>query len=933
LKVEKPLRTVSHWPDRHLLVVWMLIVPAAMPLFQPTITKSADGLLHLYRVVALQHVLTQGQIAFPRWLPDLAYGYGFPLFVFYAPLSYYVTLGLSLPGLSTIAAFNTSFVLAFFLAGTGAYLFTTDIFGPRAAVLAAVAYVYAPFQLINTLLRGSLPAAWAMALFPFVFWIFGRLIRHSLIDRRFLTPLLPSSALILGAALLTHNTLSLLFVPLLGLYAGLLLLAAYFRNRTANATSSGWAGFQVGLAFLGGFGVATFFLVPAIVEQEFAQVQRVITSPDFDFRFNFVTLDRLLAVPEPANTGLLNPEFPSTLGVVQAGLAVLGLIGLVVVGFLSRRQSPNHSAAVTHLPEFGFALIALAVAILMMLPVSEGIWELLPLLAFVQFPHRFLGPAALVLAMLAGAVTVLVPGRLQFGLILGAILLIVVASMPLLYPHYYRQPPSEPGLLDMMDYEHASGAIGTTSFGEYLPIWVEQVPAESPLESMYRSGTTIERLDQAYLPPAAEVESAVYGPNQSELIFNSSQAFQAVFHTFYFPGWEARIDGRSALVTPVTERGLISVTIPAGRHRLELYFGETGLRRVANVVTAVVVALLVAWLVAGYVYRGRHSPGIAATNKSGTIIQHSPQPGFKPWQLLVLMGLALALMAVKAFYLDRFDSPLKQTFDGTAFTMANVRNRVNFGDQVDLLGYDLEQAAVRPGEELTLTAYWQARQPLPRSLSALAQLVDAEGHLYAAQDNLHPGSLKSTLWQPWGFVRDPHVVPIPPGTPPGDYFRLQVKSDKELAWTDVLAIPISVTKTPRPPTVASLGISRPVSADVTSELRLLGASPERDIVPRNALLRTTIFWEALQDPDLDYQVTLRLVAPDGSSVLQETTRPAHDRYPTTRWSTGERIRDNHVQWIPANLPVGQYQLQLQIVDGTGQPASDWIELGPIKIVE
>jgi uncharacterized membrane protein YfhO len=60
--------------------------------------------------------------------------------------------------------------------------------------------------------------------------------------------------------------------------------------------------------------------------------------------------------------------------------------------------------------------------------------------------------------------------------------------------------------------------------------------------------------------------------------FDSPQPFQAVFHTFYFPGWQARVDGQPAAIAPVTERGLIGVTVPMGRHHLLLQFGETPVR-------------------------------------------------------------------------------------------------------------------------------------------------------------------------------------------------------------------------------------------------------------------------------------------------------------------------------------------------------------------
>jgi uncharacterized membrane protein len=264
--VKQTFVRIIHRLDPYLLLVWLLTLPAATPLIQPhTLIDSADGLLHLYRVVALEHAIRQGAL-FPRWLPDLAYGYGLPLFVFYAPLSYYLTLALSLPGLGAVDALNASFILALLLSGTGVYLFTKELFGPKAGALAGTAYVYAPIQLFDALAKGSLPLVWAMAVFPFVFWSFGRLIKQSVVRPRLLSPLLPVSALILGIALLMHNISSLLFAPLLGLYLAIELLLQFIRSEQRR-TFLQKVVLPVGLAGILGLGLAAILTFASILSR------------------------------------------------------------------------------------------------------------------------------------------------------------------------------------------------------------------------------------------------------------------------------------------------------------------------------------------------------------------------------------------------------------------------------------------------------------------------------------------------------------------------------------------------------------------------------------------------------------------------------------------------------------------------------------------
>ena len=63
------------------------LVPALLPLAEAGLPATHDGFLHVQRLISLEAVARQGA-PFTRWLPDLAYGYGQPLLLYYAPLSY-----------------------------------------------------------------------------------------------------------------------------------------------------------------------------------------------------------------------------------------------------------------------------------------------------------------------------------------------------------------------------------------------------------------------------------------------------------------------------------------------------------------------------------------------------------------------------------------------------------------------------------------------------------------------------------------------------------------------------------------------------------------------------------------------------------------------------------------------------------------------------
>ncbi len=911
----------------YLLSVILFTLPALSPLLQPTIPDSADGRLHLYRALALDAAWHAGVI-FPRWLPDLAFGYGMPLFVFYAPFSYYpTTLLYELLG-DVRLAFNASTALAMLLGAIGMYRLMTSHFDERAGLLASVAYTYAPYTLLTAYARGSLPIVWAWGVIPWVFWAFGRLHRQP-------TRLnLAMSALLCGVALLTHNISNLLFLPALGLYVVVLTVA---RRGKPSWLPLRLAIFALTLAL----GLATFFLMPALLEREFVQIERVITPPDFDYRSNFLAWDDLLALPESANTGLLNPTHHPMLGWPQMVLATLALLMVALrqtqsappSGELWAKTSAPRlpptaylmatAKAIARRPVTIFASLTLVGTIFMTLPISVRVWDSLPLLAFIQQPQRLLSLAAFCLAILSGSLVAHLPKRVSHTVTLLGTVGIIGFAAPLLYPRYANLSADALTFTGMMTYEQSIGAIGTTSFGEYLPIWVRDIPTEPDLTDPkgFRnpSGLSIERKF-----------------NQLDLTLSAPQPYHVELPIFYFPGWRATLNGQPISVTPSEGRGLISFTIPSGEHHLRLRFTDTPVRWWANAISLLslgVVGLII----------------LSTTAK--TITRNFPVYRLPPtaYQLppTVYLVLPIILLLTKTLYLDHADTPLKRVFEGQTVAQAAVDTDLNFGGQLTLLGYTLRNATVQPGDSFDLTAYWQLGAGFNgNNYSILAHLVDEAGNLYASQDNLHPGNFPMNRWQAWGYAQDPHRVPVPLGLPAGEYRlvigayhpetwqRLPILSDESSNLGNVLPISVRVAPPSRQPTRDELDIHWPQQVELVDGLTLLGATPEREFMSRNDFLRVALFWEVTSTAATlpDYRIKLRLISEKGEVTVSQTGRPSHGRYPTPQWSAGERVRDNQALWLTADVPLGVYRLEVALWEGA-HSVSKRVDLGAIEVVE
>ena len=71
------------------LVVLGLSLPVLWPLLEPAYLSSHDGLHHLYRLLDLDWCIRGGTL-YPRWLPNMGFGHGYPVHNHRAPLSYYL---------------------------------------------------------------------------------------------------------------------------------------------------------------------------------------------------------------------------------------------------------------------------------------------------------------------------------------------------------------------------------------------------------------------------------------------------------------------------------------------------------------------------------------------------------------------------------------------------------------------------------------------------------------------------------------------------------------------------------------------------------------------------------------------------------------------------------------------------------------------------
>ncbi|MBK7894205.1 MAG: hypothetical protein IPJ90_04815 [Anaerolineaceae bacterium] len=93
-----------------------------------------------------------------------------------------------------------------------------------------------------------------------------------------------------------------------------------------------------------------------------------------------------------------------------------------------------------------------------------------------------------------------------------------------------------------------------------------------------------------------------------------------------------------------------------------------------------------------------------------------------------------------------------------------------FGENIRLNGYTLGETALRPGDIVEVTLFWETAVPLQNRYKVFLHLLDANGNLVSQRDSEPGGGLALTpTWQPGAVVLDNHGLLLPSDLPPGSY--------------------------------------------------------------------------------------------------------------------------------------------------------------------
>jgi hypothetical protein len=613
--------------DPWLWLTLLLSLPVIGPLLQPGYFWGAHDARHsVYFLYQFDKAMQDG-ILYPRWAPDFAFGYGYPFFNIYGPLSSYTGEALHLLGFDFVTAVKLVFGLSALLSGLTMYLFVRRLLGPPAGLVAALVYVYLPYHLFDLYVRAALAESVGFVFVPLTLWGF-----FEAVTRPRLRALL-WAALAYAGLMFTSNLLALMFTPILGLYVAGMLLWQFFTPLEGPPPPveigflpgrvNGWlhrlTAHRLGRLILGGLpsllvlllglGLSAIFWLPAIIEYKYVRVDQWVGGR-FAFGDDFVEVFQLFSPRWGFGASIPGPDD-------QAGFQ-LGLAAVILLAF-SFLAVPRLSDTLTRRTFYFFQAIAIGL-IYLTTPTSYLVWAVLPLSSFAQFPWRLLVVIAPFISIVAGAVMARREADddeaapwLTLAILASLILL---ASYPYLQAEVRDPKPTEGPVSQaaLFRFQQSSDELtGQTA-------WVQRIPTWSTLaEQVERGGQITTKVNYTALP--ADDSVGVYSMEMDsvhELLWvGTEKEGQAVtFFVPYYPGWTAtiyedlgphdgnleRAKGPITRIGPAIESPPISVTpiegwmvvpIPPGSHFLELRFEDTPVRIAGQWIS--ILSLLV-WL-------------------------------------------------------------------------------------------------------------------------------------------------------------------------------------------------------------------------------------------------------------------------------------------------------------------------------------------------
>ncbi|EKD79716.1 MAG: hypothetical protein ACD_40C00332G0004 [uncultured bacterium] len=470
----------------------------------------------------------------PRWAPDMHFNYGSPFPEFNYQLPYYLGYLFHQAGLTFTVTFKALLITSLIAGAIGMYLLALQFTSPLWAFVASVLYTFTPYHAVAVYVRGTLGESFALGLFPWVFWSLYRLkSKKSTID-------LILAGLMVAALILTHQLATILMLPFIILFT--------LRPRQLAATTLGLL-------------ISAYYWLPVAIEQKLIQ-----PSSPFNFYDHFPFIKQLISSPWAYGASVTGPGDYVSFQIGHLNLILIP-VSLFILLFLRRH--------IAHRRLFLLTLLSTLLVIVLMNIRTSFFWQVFPFTQLVQFPWRLLMLTTFFTSLLFVFLSSLIPAKLTLPIL-------VISLLLSLWPNVSYFQPGE--VFDRNDSYFFNRFLPGSA--EYLKHTEDYVPLPiTAIRPKQLPPTKLTAIRQ-FVPTITDDNPLNY-----QVTIDQPQDQNFTYHAFYFPGWQAMVDG-SAVSTSAEEHGYISFFVPQGTHQLRIAYTNTPIRQLSNYISLITLILL-----------------------------------------------------------------------------------------------------------------------------------------------------------------------------------------------------------------------------------------------------------------------------------------------------------------------------------------------------
>lgn len=528
----------KYWP---FLLIFGLSFFVTWPLLRYGYFSHQDD-LQVMRIFEMRKCFSDVQIPC-RWVPDMGWGNGFPLFNFYGVSAYYLGAILSYL-IGFIWASKSLFYISLVFGSFGIYLLAKSLWGKAAGIVSSVLYLFAPYKALDIYVRGALGESFALAIIPFLFYFAYKLVLSSKSKKYGIL-----FAMTLFIFLTAHNIMVLIFSPVL------LFWLVYW------LAFNKWKGLkEVIIAGAIGVGMSAFFILPAFLEKNMVQTDS-LTRFELDFRANYVKVyqlffDRVWGY----GTSIPGPEGGMNF---QIGWPHWWLVIISVVLIFTSKISKKSKILVASI------VAAFVFSIFMTHNKSTFIWVHVSLLKYFQFPWRFLSLSVFTSSLLGGFAVSVFKSKWKIYLSV-----IIICATVILNWNYFRPKT----FYSVNDFQKLSGQSWDEqqkgALLDYLPKTALEPRETAPLTPILKSGDS-------------SITDFINRSNSWKFNVQVKTKSEIEVPVFYFPNWTVKVNGKNYSFSYKNMLGRISLTLEPGTYSVEGNFKNTPIRTIANIITLV----------------------------------------------------------------------------------------------------------------------------------------------------------------------------------------------------------------------------------------------------------------------------------------------------------------------------------------------------------